>query len=136
MLVSIDPWRREVLDGSEVEFLAVQFEHFGFMLSAHQVRELYRKLACLWLGKECPPEPHDSLFVDLDRTTRAVPFFVVALGDDAPRPAWFCDIPEPAARELYRRLTESLATLSAARHATAACDAGPPRPEGSGKSAP
>jgi len=108
MLVSIGDWETAARDGVETEFLAVQFERFGFTLSLRQARELCGKLSRLGTGEECRTQDGDRLFVDLDRTTRDTPFVIVGLMTQADYPRWFCDIPEPAAREFYAKLADRM----------------------------
>jgi hypothetical protein len=108
MLVSVEDWSRTAHNGDSVEFVAVQLEHFGFMLSRPQAEEYCRKLSELHDGEVCHTSERDSLFMDMDTTTSDSPFVILANSLDSPRSGWFCDIPEPAANELHRKLKERL----------------------------
>jgi hypothetical protein len=108
MLVSVEPWSRMAHDGSEIEFVAVQLEHFGFMLSRCQAEEYCRKLSELREGGTCHTDASDTLFMDIDTTTSDLPFVILATSHDAPHTGWFCDIPEPAANELFDKLKDRL----------------------------
>ena len=108
MLVNVGQWEKAGHNGADVDVLAVQFERLGFTLSLHQAREFCGKLKRLGSRAEFPTEEGDALFVDLDRTTRDTPFVILRFVAEGGHPRWFCDIPEPAARELYEKLTERL----------------------------
>jgi len=108
MLVSVEDWSRTTHDGESIEFLAVQLEHFGFMFSRSQAEEYCRKLSELRNGDACHTGEGDTLFMDLDTTTYDSPFVILATAHNAPHSGWFCDIPEPAANELHRKLKERL----------------------------
>ncbi len=108
MLVSVEDWSRTAHNGDSVEFVAVQLEHFGFMLSRPQAEEYCRKLGELHDGETCHVSEEDTLFVDMDTTTSDIPFVIVANTRDASPSGWFCDIPEPAANELCQELKERL----------------------------
>ncbi len=108
MLVSVEPWGKTAHDGEVIEFVAVQLEHFGFMLSRRQAEEYCRKVSQLRAGSSCHTREGDTLFVDIDTTTCDSPFVILSSSHDAPHTGWFCDIPQPAADELYRKLEERL----------------------------
>lgn len=127
MLVSVEEWEKAGHNGADVDVLAVQFERLGFTLSLHQVGELCGKLRRLGSGAECPTEEGDTLFVDLDRTTRDTPFVILGFVAEGGHPRWFCDIPEPAARELYEKLTERLRRRNGAAEGDAAVAGSRPR---------
>ena len=107
MLVSVEDWSKTPHDGDVVEFVAVQLEHFGFTLSRPQAEEYCRKLKQLRDGDICHTGQDDTLFMDLDTTTSDSPFVILAT-HTPPHSRWFCDIPEPAANELFRKLKERL----------------------------
>jgi hypothetical protein len=107
-LVSVERWRKTSCNGNEIEFAAVQLEHFGFTLSRSQAEEFCRKLIQLRSGKECHTDEDDTLFVDLDKTTGESPFVILATSFDSRHLGWFCDIPVRAAKQLYEKLTERL----------------------------
>ena len=108
MLVSVEDWSRTTHEGNVVDFVAVQLEHFGFMLSRRQAEEYCRKLSELHEEETCHTDEGDTLFMDLDATTSDSPFVILAAAHNEPHSRWFCDIPEPAANELYRKLKERL----------------------------
>lgn len=108
MLVSVEGWSKTNHDGGTIEFVAVQLEHFGFMLSRAQAAEYCRKLSQLRAGRQCHSDAGDTLFVDYDTTTYDSPLVILATTHDAPHCGWFCDIPEPAADELLQKLQERL----------------------------
>ncbi len=108
MLVSVEPWRTETYDRVEVEFLAVQLEHCGFTLSRSQANEFCQKFPQLRAGETCQTDDGDTLFVDLDKTTCASPFVILAMSFEATHVRWFCDIAMPAAAELYEKLSTHL----------------------------
>lgn len=111
MLVSVEDWSSTAHNGDLIEFVAVQLEHFGFMLSRRQAEEYCRKLSELRDGEACRTGEGDTLFMDMDKTTSESPFVILANSLDSPHSGWFCDIPEPAANELYRKLKERLRTI-------------------------
>ncbi len=108
MLVSVEPWSKATHDGSAIEFVAVQLEHFGFMLSRGQAEEYCRKLSELREGGACHTDEGDLLFVDIDTTTYDAPLVILATAPNSPHTGWFCDISEPAADELCQKLKERL----------------------------
>ena len=81
------------------------------MLSRRQAEEYCRKLSELRDGEACHTGEGDALFMDMDKTTSESPFVILANSLDSPHSGWFCDIPEPAADELYRKLKERLKTI-------------------------
>lgn len=108
MLVSVDDWATMTRDGNMIEFVAVQLEHFGFMLSRPQVEEYCRKFSELRDGGTCHTDKGDTLFVDIDTTSADYPFVILANSSNVSHSSWFCDIPEPAANELLTKLKERL----------------------------
>ena len=108
MLVSVDDWATITRDGNLIEFVAVQLEHFGFMLSRPQAEEYCRKLSELRDGGTCHTDRGDTLFMDIDTTSADYPFVILATSSNVPHSGWFCDIPEPAAHELLTKLKERL----------------------------
>lgn len=108
MLVSVDDWSTITRNGKPIEFVAVQLEHFGFMLSRPQVGEYCRKFSELCDGRTCHTDEGDTLFMDIDTTSADLPFVILATSSDRSHSGWFCDIPEPAANELFRKLKERL----------------------------
>ncbi len=124
MLVSVEEWSKASCHGSEVEFVAIQLEHFGFMLSRAQAEEYCRKLIQLRRGDSCHTDEGDTLFMDLDTATYDAPFVIVSTTHDAPNFGWFCDIPEPAADELFRKLKERLRDRNGQANTVAQDEAG------------
>ncbi len=108
MLVSVEDWSETTHNGSVVEYVGVQLEHFGFMLSCRQVEEYCRKFSELLEGETCHVGEGDALFMDMDTTTSDSPFVILATPHNSHHTGWFCDIPEPAANELFRKLKERL----------------------------
>ncbi|MBN2295006.1 MAG: hypothetical protein JXM70_21435 [Pirellulales bacterium] len=108
MPVSVGEWQKQHHENCEIEFLAVQLTSFGFMLSVAEVKELCDKLRQLTTEGTCKSKEGDSLFVDLDSVTRKEPFVILAARPEKRGLAWFCDIPEHSARQLYEKLAQRL----------------------------